>query len=96
VSTVATSSRSSSSKPTADAEPTSTEAAEKEAAKLAEPLQKAFDEAEERGLIGVEVDPTDNSAYTFGGAAAGEATPETDPDHARSVRQQVDDAARQR
>lgn len=59
-------------------------------------VQKAFDEAEDKGYIGVPVDPTDKHAYTVAGVVAGEPTPETDPDHARKVRQQLDDSARQR
>lgn len=59
-------------------------------------VQKAVDKAEERGLLGVEVDPTPNENYTVAGVLAGAPTPETDPDHARQVRQQLDDDARQR
>lgn len=59
-------------------------------------VQKAVDKAEERGLLGVEVDPTPNENYTVAGVLAGAPTPETDPDHAREVRQQLDDAARTR
>lgn len=73
-----------------------TSPAENEAQHLTEPLQKSVDEAEDRGLLGVEVDPTNNTAYTYAGVIAGEPTPETDPDHARNVRQRLDDDARQR
>lgn len=69
-------------------------AAPKDAAQ--QEVQKAVDKAEERGLLGVEVDPTPNDNYTVAGVLAGAPTPETDPDHARQVRQQLDDDARQR
>lgn len=58
--------------------------------------QKVVDEAEGRGYIGVPVDPTPKSHYTVAGVVAGEPTPETDPEHARKVRQQLDDDARAR
>lgn len=57
-------------------------------------VQKAVDEAEDKGYIGVEVDPTPDSHYTVEGVLAGKPTPETDPDHAREVRQQLDNSAR--
>lgn len=59
-------------------------------------VQKAFDEAEDKGYIGVPVDPTPKENYTVAGVLAGKPTPETDPGHAREVRQQLDDSARQR
>jgi hypothetical protein len=59
-------------------------------------VQQVVDEAEDKGYIGVPVDPTDKHAYTVAGVIAGEPTPETDPAHARKVRQELDDAARQR
>ncbi len=59
-------------------------------------VQKAVDEASEKGFLGVEVDPTDDRAYTVAGVLAGEPTPETDAEHAKKVRQKLDDAARQR
>lgn len=58
--------------------------------------QKAADEAEDRGFLGVSVDPTPKENYTVAGVLAGKPTPETDPDHARKVRQQLDDSARER
>lgn len=64
--------------------------------KAQEEVQKAVDAAEDKGYVGVPVDPTDKHAYTVAGVIAGEPTPETDPEHARKVRQQLDDAARQR
>lgn len=69
-------------------------AAPKDAAQ--QEVQKAVDKAEERGLLGVEVDPTPNENYTVAGVLAGEPTPETDPEHARKVRQQLDDESRAR
>ncbi|WP_225320650.1 hypothetical protein [Streptomyces luteolifulvus] len=69
-------------------------AAPKDAAQ--QEAQKTIDRAEERGLLGVEVDPTPNENYTVAGVLAGAPTPETDLDHARQVRQQLDDDARQR
>jgi hypothetical protein len=59
-------------------------------------VQKVFDEAEDKGYLGVPVDPTPKEHYTVAGVVAGKPTPETDPDHAREVRQQLDDADRQR
>jgi hypothetical protein len=59
-------------------------------------VQKAVDAAEDKGYIGVAVDPTPKSNYTVAGVVAGEPTPETDPEHARKVRHELDDAARQR
>jgi hypothetical protein len=59
-------------------------------------VQKAVDKAEERGLLGVEVDPTPNENYTVAGVLAGAPTPETDAEHAREVRQKLDDESRAR
>jgi hypothetical protein len=59
-------------------------------------VQKAFDTAEDKGYIGVPVDPTPKENYTVAGVLAGKPTPETDSGHAREVRQQLDDEARQR
>jgi hypothetical protein len=59
-------------------------------------VQKTVDEAEDKGYLGVEVDPTPNEHYTVEGVLAGKPTPETDADHAKSVRQQLDDDARSR
>lgn len=58
--------------------------------------QKVVNQAEERGYLGVPVDPTPKENYTVAGVVAGKPTPETDPDHAREVRQKLDDDARQR
>jgi hypothetical protein len=58
--------------------------------------QQAVEEAEERGFLGVPVDPTPKEHYTVAGVLAGKPTPETDPEHARQVRQQRDDADRGR
>ncbi|KOG33290.1 hypothetical protein [Streptomyces resistomycificus] len=59
-------------------------------------VQKAVDEAEDKGYIGVPVDPTPKENYTVAGVLAGKPTPETDAGHAREVRQQLDDDARRR
>lgn len=59
-------------------------------------VQKAVDEAEEKGYLGVEVDPTPDEHYTVAGVLAGKPTPETDPEHARTIRQHLDDTARSR
>ncbi|MCY0928309.1 hypothetical protein OTB20_19330 [Streptomyces sp. H27-H1] len=59
-------------------------------------IQKVVDEAEERGFLGVEVDQTPNENYTVAGVLAGKPTPETNPEHARKIRQQLDDDARSR
>ncbi|MFG3476472.1 hypothetical protein ACGF3K_14570 [Streptomyces sp. NPDC047980] len=59
-------------------------------------VQQVVDEAEDKGYIGVPVDPTPKENYTVAGVLAGKPTPETDADHAREVRQQLDDADRQR
>ncbi|MEW2415293.1 hypothetical protein AB0953_16480 [Streptomyces sp. NPDC046866] len=59
-------------------------------------VQKAMEKAEDRGFLGVEVDSTPNEHYTVAGVLAGKPTPETDPEHARKIRQQLDDDARAR
>jgi hypothetical protein len=58
--------------------------------------QRVVDKAEDRGFLGVEVDPTPNEHYTVAGVLAGKPTPESDLEHARKIRQQLDDDARQR
>jgi hypothetical protein len=58
-------------------------------------VQKAVDDAEDKGYLGVEVDPTPDSHYSVAGVLEGKPTPETDPEHAREVRQKLDDSARQ-
>jgi hypothetical protein len=58
-------------------------------------VQKAVDKAEEKGYLGVEVDPTPDEHYTVAGVLAGKPTPETDLEHAREVRQKLDDSARE-
>lgn len=63
---------------------------------VAEQVQKVVEAAEEQGFLGVEVDPTPNENYTVAGVTAGKPTPESDPEHARAVRRQLDDAARDR
>lgn len=59
-------------------------------------VQKVVDEAEGKGYLGVPVDPTPKENYTVAGVLSGKPTPETDADHAREVRQKLDDDARQR
>lgn len=39
-----------------------------------------------QGFRGLEVDPTPNEHYTVGGVLAGKPTPESDPEHAKKVR----------
>lgn len=63
---------------------------------VAEQVQAVVDEAEEQGFYGIPVDPTPNEAYTLKGVTSGKSTPESDPEYARTVRQQLDDAARGR
>ena len=41
-------------------------------------VKEAFDEAQEQGFFGVEVDETPNESYTLQGGPAGEGTPEGD------------------
>jgi hypothetical protein len=52
-------------------------------------VQSRMDEAVEKGLLGVEVDPTPNEHYTVEGVTSGKPTPETDPEHAEQVRQDL-------
>lgn len=59
-------------------------------------VQAVVDEAEELGYLGAPVDPTPKEHYTVAGVVAGKPTPETDQEHAREVRHQLDDAARER
>ncbi|MGW3491788.1 hypothetical protein [Streptomyces sp. NPDC001054] len=59
-------------------------------------VQAAVDAAEDLGYIGTPVDPTPKDHYTVAGVVAGKPTPETDPEHARAVRHELDDAARTR
>jgi hypothetical protein len=63
---------------------------------VAKAVQRATDKAQAQGYLGVEVDPTPNEHYSVAGVVDGKATPETDPGHAREVRQKLDDDARQR
>lgn len=41
-------------------------------------VQDAVDEETERGLNGLEIDPTPNENYTVAGVTSGKPTPETD------------------
>lgn len=52
----------------------------------AEVAEKLADE-QEQGFRGAAVDPTPNHAYTVAGVTAGEPTPETDADLAKSARE---------
>ncbi|MFF0277452.1 hypothetical protein [Streptomyces sp. NPDC004330] len=45
---------------------------------VAAAVQRRMDEGAERGLLGVEVDPTPNEHYTVAGVTEGLPTPETD------------------
>ena len=63
---------------------------------VAKAVQHATDKAQKQGFFGVETDPTPNEHYSVSGVTAGKPTPETDTDHGREVRQQLDDDARQR
>ncbi|MEU9415161.1 hypothetical protein [Streptomyces sp. NPDC048272] len=49
-------------------------------------VQHVADKAQEQGFYGVEVDPTDNHAYTLAGVIEGQPTPETDEDAAAEAR----------
>ena len=48
-------------------------------------VKQRVDAENEQGFVGIEVDPTPNSAYTVAGVTAGEPTPETDPAAAKAV-----------
>jgi hypothetical protein len=52
-------------------------------------VQAKVDKETEQGFRGIEVDPTPNENYTVAGVLAGKPTPETDADHAESVRRKV-------
>lgn len=52
-------------------------------------VQRQVDQETEQGFRGVEVDPTPNENYTVQGVTAGKPTPETDPQHAETVRQHL-------
>lgn len=60
-----------------DSKPVENLAADADAPGNAE-MQKTVDKAEAQGFYGVEVDPTDNEAYTVAGVVKGAPTPETD------------------
>lgn len=49
--------------------------------------QKLADVANDKGYIGIEADPTPDDHYTLAGVVAGKATPETDRDQFRKVRE---------
>ena len=52
-------------------------------------LQSTADRETAQGFRGVEVDSTDNKAYTVAGVTAGMPTPETDVEAAKTVRQET-------
>lgn len=52
----------------------------------ADEIQKAVDDATDRGYLGVGVDPTPNEHYTVAGVTAGKPTPETDSQAAADAR----------
>lgn len=52
-------------------------------------VQRRMDEDLARGFRGVEVDPTDNEAYSIAGVTSGAATPETDDGQAATVREHL-------
>jgi hypothetical protein len=56
--------------------------------------QETVDRINERGLIGIEVDPTPNENYTVAGVLAGLPTPETDAAQAAVVREHLKDVER--
>lgn len=57
--------------------------------------QEVIDRETEQGFRGVEVDPTDNEAYTLKGVTSGMPTPETDEGAAEAARKAQADVARQ-
>jgi hypothetical protein len=60
-------------------------ATEKATDKAEAQVAKAVAAETDRGLRGVEVDPTPNEHYTVAGVLAGKPTPETDEDQAAKV-----------
>lgn len=68
--------------------------AEKADAAVASGPQEVIDKETEQGFRGVEVDPTDNEAYTLKGVTSGMPTPETDDDAAEDARKAQADVAR--
>ena len=56
-------------------------------------VQRATDEAERKGYVGTEADPTPNENYTFSGVTSNAPTPETSPDAAKAVGSRRFDAA---
>jgi hypothetical protein len=55
-------------------------------------MQERFDEANEKGFFGTEVDPTPNENYTVKGVTSGAPTPETDAGARKAARNAADDA----
>lgn len=52
-----------------------------------------LERANEKGYLGIKVDPTPNSAYTVAGVTSGEPTPETDDDTAAQAKERTDTLA---
>lgn len=52
--------------------------ASKQAGDATKEVQAKFDEAHEKGYVGVSPDPTPREHYTVAGVTAGKPTPETD------------------
>lgn len=69
--------------------------AEKADAKVAAGPQEIIDRENAQGFRGVEVDPTDNEAYTLKGVTSGMPTPETDDGAAEEARKAQADTSRQ-
>lgn len=57
--------------------------------------QEVIDRETAQGFRGVEVDPTDNEAYTLKGVTSGMPTPETDEAAAEAARKAQADVAKQ-
>lgn len=50
-------------------------------------VQSNFDQINEQGFVGTEVDPTPNENYTVSGVTSGKPTPETDEKAAAKARE---------
>lgn len=55
-------------------------------------VQAAVDEETDRGLAGLEIDPTPNENYTVSGVTSGKPTPETDEKAAAKAAEAVSSA----
>lgn len=74
-----------SSDPQTDANPQAEANAAAGVEDVADKVQENVDAETEQGFRGVEVDPTDNEAYTVSGVTSGAPTPETDAGAADEV-----------